>query len=76
MSKAFSFSQRTPEEEKKRWAAVKDEVADMIVAEHSNSDIRLRISAIWSIYLGDVQINAIRQKVAQRGRKNAFVEDN
>jgi len=40
--------------------------------EADNSDIRLRVTAIWSWYLADVQINTIRQKVARRGRKNAF----
>jgi len=66
------FPKKTQEEADKRWAAIKNEVADMIVAGYSNSDIRLRVTAIWSWYLADVQINTIRQKVARRGRKNAF----
>jgi hypothetical protein len=69
------FRKETQEQADKRRLAARDEAADMIVAGHSNADIRLRVSAIWSIYFGDVQINVIRQKIALHGRKNAFDEE-
>lgn len=56
-----NVQQKTIEQEEKRWLAVKTEVASMAKdTDYSNSDIRRRICALWSIYLGDDQINNIR----------------
>jgi len=70
-----SFPKRTQEEADRRWAAIRDEVADMVEKGYSNADIRLRVSAIWSWCLAEEQITVIREKVARYGRKNAFAED-
>jgi hypothetical protein len=68
------FTKKTQEEVDRQWAAIRDEVADMIVREYPYSIIRLRIAAFWSVYLSDEQIIAIDRKVARHGRKNAFAE--
>jgi len=70
------FPKKTQEEADRQWAAIRDEVASMIAAEYPYSSIRLRISALWSVYLTDEQIIAIDRKVARYGRKNAFAEGN
>jgi hypothetical protein len=70
------FPKKTQEEADRQWAAIRDEIADMVEKGHSNADIRLRVSAIWSWSLAEEQITTIRQKIAQYGRKNAFAEGN